>query len=79
MTRDQVIKGMLARQRQLLKLRSKPKPPRASDKIIDKVVKPKARQSCDRTALSYAPLAAVAVFSRRHPGEGRCEASIRGS
>jgi hypothetical protein len=42
MTRDQLIKGMLARQRQLLKLRSKPMR-RSSDKVIDRIVSPKGR------------------------------------
>ena len=50
LTPKQIIKGMLARQRQLLKLRSKPKRSRPSDKVIDRIVRPKRCRSHNQVA-----------------------------
>jgi hypothetical protein len=53
MTPEQVIQGMLERQQQILKLRSKPKQSRPSDKVIDRVVNPKGRVSRSRAARAH--------------------------
>jgi hypothetical protein len=53
MTPEQIIKALQARQRQLLKIRSKPKRRSSSDKVIDRVVRPKGTLKMSRRAMAY--------------------------
>jgi hypothetical protein len=55
MTKEQLVAGMLERQRRILKLRSKPKS-RPSDKVIDGVVRPKGRADAATSGGSMARL-----------------------
>jgi hypothetical protein len=53
MTKEQLVAGMLERQRRILKLRGKPKESKPSDKVIDRLVRPKGKARLARAHERY--------------------------